>query len=570
MKKLSSLFWICAGSLWSISPVYAQSNDCDQIRAVKKIANQQGLDDSTLTTLEAQYCGVSSNQACDDITLLYRFASLSGAESSTLKQINKKREATCSLGAALGSWSSGSYVRDSSNNLFYPSGNYAKNSKTWYYPNGNTASSGPNQWYYPNGNIFKDPKKKKGWFDPNGNQLDPNTLLSQACDKVSESFCNDSISSLKAASYEESLSMQFVWVAWNTKPTNDTAVSNNQDCADLNTMYRLATLSSNDKGLLKSIASRQKTACSTGLNGADWSNGTTAKYTNGSWNYPNGTTAKYTNGSWNYADGTTAKYTNGSWNYSNGTTAKYTNGNWNDPSGSSIKVDDLLVKSCERLPELECSNGLSLIKSSSGDERILGIIEFASLAWSWKGSTGSYNPPKTSQNTPDNSYENTQDCTTLDFMGRVALLGGGNNDLLNTIEKKRKSVCASGTEASSLSWSTGITAKSSSGSWSYPNGITAKSSSGSWSYPNGITAKSSSGSWSYPNGITAKSSSGSWSDPSGVSSSVDNLLTKACKKLPEQLCQDGLQSIKTLSGDDKVFGILEFSYTAWSYVKGGY
>jgi hypothetical protein len=563
--KFSALF-TATGLALGLS-AFAQTNDCDQIRSVKKLANQRGLDDSTLTTLEAQYCNTGASQDCYDVSVLSRLASISSNDAAFLKQTNKKANNVCSAGNALGSWQNGTYVQDNSGNLYYPNGSYAKNSKKWFYVNGNTARSNKDEWYYPNGNFARD--SKKNWYDPNGNSLTIEDLLTKACNKVSDSLCNSAIQEIKVAVLDEKAAaiIQFTWHAWNQASDNyDNSSSNaSQDCTDLTLMHRLAVLDGADSSLLKIVSVRQKTVCSGSNNTSDWSTGKTSKFKSGAWDYPNGKTAKYSSGAWNYPNGKSAKYSNGGWNYPSGKSAKYANGKWADPDGNWISVEELLTRSCEKLPDAECSRGLGYIKSASGEEKTLAIIELVVLAWSWQDN--SYTPTPTPV-TPTPSYDNSsnsQDCSTLDLMGRIAFLGGGSNDVQSTIHNKRKAVCASNSSNSSFNWSNGLSAKSSGGSWYYPNGITAKSSNGTWYYPNGITTKSSTGTWYYPNGITAKSSTGTWYAPGGVSIAVDDLLTKACEKLPTNLCNQGIDSIRSMSGDEKTFGIIEFVQTAWNY-----
>jgi len=73
---------------------------------------------------------------------------------------------------------------------------------------------------------------------------------------------------------------------------------------------------------------------------ANYPNGSTLMYSNGSMNYPNGTTLRYSNGAMNYPSGTTLRYSNGAMNYENGTTLRYSNGAMNYPSGTTLRYSN--------------------------------------------------------------------------------------------------------------------------------------------------------------------------------------------------------------------------------------
>ena len=74
----------------------------------------------------------------------------------------------------------------------------------------------------------------------------------------------------------------------------------------------------------------------------------------------------------------TAKYSDGSWNYPNGMTARYSDGSWNFPSGMSAEnANAVLAAACEKVPDETCDEMLRTVRHSTGDQETAVIISFA-------------------------------------------------------------------------------------------------------------------------------------------------------------------------------------------------
>jgi hypothetical protein len=154
-------------------------------------------------------------------------------------------------------------------------------------------------------------------------------------------------------------------------------------------------------------------------------------------------------------------------------------------------------------------------------------------------------------------------------MEKLADLSGADKDLRRAIESARKSACSTGDSWTGATWSTGVTAKQSSGNWNYPNGTTAKYNSGAWNYHNGTSALYSSGAWNYPNGTSAKYSSGKWNWPDGNSIKLSELESKSCGLVSAKVCTWYTDALRGASGGEKDFLLVSFAWTAYN-TSGGY
>ncbi len=125
-------------------------------------------------------------------------------------------------------------------------------------------------------------------------------------------------------------------------------------------------------------------AASAGVTGFKcWSNGTTARYSYGAWDYPNGESAKYSYGAWNYPNGESAKYSYGAWNYPNGETARYSHGRWSLPDGRSASGESAVATFGLGAVESHLRDAVSEgLAGLSGDLRTLALIQLAWLAHS--------------------------------------------------------------------------------------------------------------------------------------------------------------------------------------------
>jgi hypothetical protein len=124
-------------------------------------------------------------------------------------------------------------------------------------------------------------------------------------------------------------------------------------CHDLDLMTLLAGtggLGERDRQLVE--PARELTCTGAVPDLPTWANGTTARFDNGTWQYPSGTTARFANGVWQYPSGTTARFGNGVWQYPNGTTARLPNGRWQAPDGQLVgDRGALLAWACGRRPD---------------------------------------------------------------------------------------------------------------------------------------------------------------------------------------------------------------------------
>lgn len=122
----------------------AQTNFCQEIRLVRRLAIAENLDDNTLAILQERYCNFSggdrnisfiprsgASQDCIDLSVMLQLAEMAPANSEDIRLIDGKRVVACGLSQRL----------TSSSSNYYPSGRWAKSGSSWYYPNGKFASA---------------------------------------------------------------------------------------------------------------------------------------------------------------------------------------------------------------------------------------------------------------------------------------------------------------------------------------------------------------------------------------------------------------------------------------------
>ncbi|NEP20975.1 hypothetical protein [Moorena sp. SIO3I6] len=194
----------------------SKSNQCSEIRAVRRLAIRENLDSDNLATLEYKYCRQSnrrsssrqsnqrnrrnrrsssiesllnSSQDCFDLTVMAELASMTEKGRKFVSTIRGLQQVTCkrSRQGQRSSlyWPNGETAKWASN-WYYPNGQQLKWSHWYYYPDGKTAKSG-SDWDYPNG---QDAKWASNWYTPKGRTTSVDSLLSQACSIVSSKECD--------------------------------------------------------------------------------------------------------------------------------------------------------------------------------------------------------------------------------------------------------------------------------------------------------------------------------------------------------------------------------------------
>ncbi|NEO18407.1 MULTISPECIES: hypothetical protein [unclassified Moorena] len=216
IRVLLSLLTLCTISLGT-NNVSAESNQCREIRAVRRLAIRENLDRDNLATLEYKYCGQSnrrsssiqsprnSSQDCFDLTAMAKLASMTQEGRSFLGTIESLQQVICN-GPSQGQrssleWPNGETAKSGSK-WKYPNGTTAKFGSKWKYTNGTTAKVGsqlkyPNgktakfgssgSWKYPNGQTAQLGSR---WYSPKGKTTSVDSLLSQGCSIVGTTECD--------------------------------------------------------------------------------------------------------------------------------------------------------------------------------------------------------------------------------------------------------------------------------------------------------------------------------------------------------------------------------------------
>ena len=189
-----------AAGLWV--PDIARADACSDVRRVRALAAHEGVDDSTLRTLERRVCpGMLTSvvpigtrpraearaaprvDACADYAQLGLLARADDRfAGERLAWIDAARAAACRglVSAGAESWPNGVAARDAYGNWFYPNGLRARAANgTWYYPNGLVARRADGSWQYANGVRAKSADGR--WYRPNGQPTSPGELLRRAC-----------------------------------------------------------------------------------------------------------------------------------------------------------------------------------------------------------------------------------------------------------------------------------------------------------------------------------------------------------------------------------------------------
>lgn len=188
IKVLISLVPLFITSLVT-NEVSANSDKCQQVRAVRRLAIRENLDDESLATLEYRYCanvGLPSSVIqpspdaspdCIDLTVMTLLAQMSEGNSNLVRMVKAQREVACRASQ-----------QQSRSSFDWSNGQSAKFGSSWYYPNGEDAKFA-SSWYYPNGEKAK---FASSWYYPNGERASTaNSLFAWACDLVGRRECEN-------------------------------------------------------------------------------------------------------------------------------------------------------------------------------------------------------------------------------------------------------------------------------------------------------------------------------------------------------------------------------------------
>ncbi|MEQ9670721.1 hypothetical protein [Coleofasciculus sp. G2-EDA-02] len=205
----------------------ATPTQCSQIRQVRRLAIQQGLDDANLATLEAQYCNTAqpsavevippptATQECLDLTIMTRLARMSQGNSNLVRLVETQQQFACGLantwGRAIIEYPNGQRAKIG-DNWNYPNGQTAKFGAIWKYPNGQTAKVA-SRWYYPNGEIAKFGTR---WSYPTGESANFENLVTWACSVISRDECASRLLALRNTNdfWSEMATLELAWQAY--------------------------------------------------------------------------------------------------------------------------------------------------------------------------------------------------------------------------------------------------------------------------------------------------------------------------------------------------------------------
>lgn len=236
-------------------------DQCSQIRAIRTLANQEGLDEVTLSLLQDRYCGMQpgprnsasgspetpasnatatpaatpqppqptaqppapenpvaadpvAQQDCNDLTIMVQLSRIAGNSASN-RLVEDKQKASCqptstAKSPTSGAWASGLDAK-SGNSWYYPNGSYARSGLNWYYPNGTYARMG-SSLYYPNGSQAK---LGENWLLPNGATVSRENLLTWACGVVGKQRCEAQNATASGDEFAQELAtLAIAWAAY--------------------------------------------------------------------------------------------------------------------------------------------------------------------------------------------------------------------------------------------------------------------------------------------------------------------------------------------------------------------
>ena len=186
---------------------------CDNIRAVRALANRDHLDEATLAQLETRYCvslpAVKATPGADvttkspgglvssDCADLWTMAVLARAsrDYAELPGIDAQVRLSCVPGGRETEglhWANGHLARQG-DSWWYPSGHGAKKGSSWWYPSGKPAHN-EITWWYPTGKVAR---SGDVWFDPgNGSASTSDGLVAWHCASHAE-LCNPRLGAMR-------------------------------------------------------------------------------------------------------------------------------------------------------------------------------------------------------------------------------------------------------------------------------------------------------------------------------------------------------------------------------------
>ena len=212
----------------------ANSDTCQQIRQVRRLAIRENLDDDNLATLEYQYCATAqppnsitqpsptATQDCVDLTVMTRLARIAEGNSNLVSLVESQQLLACGFSEQWGR-SSFNYPNGQTAKFGsiwnYPNGQTAKFGSNWNYPNGKTAQFG-STWNYPNGQTAK---FASIWNYPNGTSTSFESLLSWACSILGREGCATRLLEVRNTNdfWSELAMVELSWNAYTmiTQPT---------------------------------------------------------------------------------------------------------------------------------------------------------------------------------------------------------------------------------------------------------------------------------------------------------------------------------------------------------------
>ncbi|NJL03110.1 MAG: hypothetical protein HC910_22015 [Spirulinaceae cyanobacterium SM2_1_0] len=204
-----ALSWLAGGTGDRAWANYNVSR-CQQVREVRALALQAGLDGANLAALEVLYCQRSQpsrrsirhqvSRDCQTLTAIAQLARIEQGTSALTRAVVGQQQVACNLGENSRldrrlSYPNGQAVRFG-DNWQYPNGQQAFFGATWNYPSGTRARFG-SSWQYPNGSTAR---FGSNWRYPDGTLTSEQQLLTWACAIVPADECNQRLSEIRTRS----------------------------------------------------------------------------------------------------------------------------------------------------------------------------------------------------------------------------------------------------------------------------------------------------------------------------------------------------------------------------------
>ncbi|MBE9125163.1 MULTISPECIES: hypothetical protein [unclassified Coleofasciculus] len=205
----------------------ANSEQCRQIREVRRLAMGERLEDENLATLENRYCATAQPSTavaaplstappdCVDLTVMTRLAQIAEARSDLVRLVESQQQLACGVaeqwGRSVLNYPNGQTAKFRSN-WNYPNGQAARFGSVWTYPNGQTAKVAL-RWNYPNGQTAK---SGSTWYYPNGKPAGFENLVSWACSILGRDECATRLLALRNTDdvWSELATLELAWQAY--------------------------------------------------------------------------------------------------------------------------------------------------------------------------------------------------------------------------------------------------------------------------------------------------------------------------------------------------------------------